>query len=177
MLIFKRTIRLFVFKNLLFFVGELGVAYIRLSCFIDKIQIYFSKSFLSVKIMNDITENMRIKTKLLFLIKQKLLLLNNLFKQKLMVFGVGFRCWTFHMKKIFISLKLGYSNDFCIALPPCIKIICLKASLVLLKSYNLVKLYQFVSFLRKLRITDVYKGKGIMPINECFSFKERKSSK
>jgi len=177
MLAFKKTVRFFLFKNFLVFVGELGVDYIKLSCFINKIQVRLSKNSLVVRIANNASRNMRIKVKFLYTVKQKLLFLDKLFRQKLIVSGIGFRCWVFRVKKTFISLKLGYSNDFSVTLPLYIKAICLKASLILLKSYNLVKLNQYVSFLSKLRFPDVYKGKGITCVDKGFSLREGKSSK
>jgi len=177
MLVFKKTVRFFVFKDFLVFVGELGVAYVKLSCFMNKIQIRLNKNSLFVRIINNVSKNMRTKTMFLFAVKQKLSFLDKLFRQKLAVYGIGFRCWVFSIGKTFISLKLGYSNDFSIALPSCIKAVCLKASLILLKSYNLIKLNQYASLLSKLRSPDIYKGKGITCASKGFSLREGKSSK
>ena len=73
-------------------------------------------------------------------------------------------------------LKVGFSRDVSIEIPKSILAIPLKPTLVLLKSIDKSKLFQFVSFLRSIRKPDAYKGKGIQYLNEKMSLKVGKNN-
>ena len=107
-------------------------------------------------------------------------LLNNLnliYRRKLIVFSIGFKFWCLKKKNVhLIMLKIGYSNDICIEIPKSLILICLKPSLILVKSFDLSKLTQFISFLRLLKKPDSYKGKGIRYLDEKIILKTNKQA-
>jgi large subunit ribosomal protein L6 len=85
-----------------------------------------------------------------------------------MLFGIGFRSWTYKVKDGFkyLILKIGFSRDLSIKIPFVVKVIILKPTLLLFKSLDKNKLNQFVALLRSLKIPDSYKGKGLRYIEE-----------
>jgi len=150
MLVLKKGMNIFIYKSHLFLVCNLGIVVVEVSIFLDKLFIYYNNNFLGDKALDNDFKS---------LIKKVITNFTTLFKQKLLLFGIGFRYW---ILKNSIILKLGFSNDMFVAVPSYVKIICLKSSVFLLKSCNKVKLSQYITLLCKSRIPDVYKGKGIL---------------
>ena len=165
MFIFQDNINIFIYNNYLFFVNNLGVTSFQLSFFYGKLSVYCNDNYLNVRTINNDSANIIIKNKFLSYIKRVLSELAKVSKKKLLLFGVGFRCWIYRNSFI---LKLGFSNDLIIRMPIFIKIVCLKSSLFLLKCCSKNKLNIFMTFLCRLRIPDVYKGKGILSANSNF---------
>ncbi len=143
----------------MFLVCNLGIVVVEVSIFLDKLFIYYNNNFLGVKALDNDFKSLILKNIFLLKIKKVITNFTTLFKQKLLLFGIGFRYW---ILKNSIILKLGFSNDMFVAVPSYVKIICLKSSVFLLKSCNKVKLSQYITLLCKSRIPDVYKGKGIL---------------
>lgn len=153
-----------MYKDFLFFVSELGIIRKKISFITKKLQVCYCKNYLNLKIIGNIYKNIAVKDVFFFEIIQIISKLNTFSKQKLLLYGIGFRCWTLKKKETFknyIFLKLGFSNDICIIVPSYIKIACLRSSSLLLKSYDMIRLKQFIVFLCSLRSLDMYKGKGL----------------
>ena len=97
------------------------------------------------------------------------------FKNFLRVRGVGYRFQLFSKKLI---LNVGYSHNLKVGLPLKHKFVLNKKSnFLLIKSSNLAKLSNFLSFVRNLRQPDVYKGKGIRYKKDPVRLKEGKKKK
>jgi len=91
------------------------------------------------------------------------------FYLQLVITGTGYRFLKPHGGEL--SIKAGYSNMVKIKVPENISLIRLtNTSIVILSfDYNLLKL--FGSHIKKIRVPDVYKGKGIKYFNEIISLK------
>jgi len=97
------------------------------------------------------------------------------FKNFLRVRGVGYRFQLISKKLV---INVGYSHSLQIKLPLKHKLILNKKSTFLrVKSSNLAKLSNFLSFVRNLRQPDVYKGKGIRYKKDPIRLKEGKKKK
>jgi large subunit ribosomal protein L6 len=168
----------FLFKNKLFFITPNGIIRIKLDNYIQYITFTFTKNYIEI---NDISTNKRyseLVNEVHKKISNKLNEINFIFKQKLMLFGIGFRCWAYKdfNKSNQIILKIGFSRDLCIKIPRMIKVTPLKSTLILCKSLDKAKLNQFAAYLRSLKISDVYKGKGIRYVNEIIVLKTGKNN-
>jgi large subunit ribosomal protein L6 len=86
--------------------------------------------------------------------------------------GVGFRFLDFKNNVLF--LKAGYSNTIQINIPKTVLIKLINSTEILLMSFNYDILKLICSKIKKIRIPDVYKGKGICYFDEVISLKEIK---
>jgi len=75
----------------------------------------------------------------------------------------------------YLILKIGFSKDLSIEIPPIIKVIILKPTLILFKGVDKNLLNQFVASLRLLKAPDSYKGKGLRYIEEKVVIKAGKT--
>jgi large subunit ribosomal protein L6 len=107
-------------------------------------------------------------------------ILNNLFygvlvghSKYLELKGVGFK---FKLKNNKLFLILGYSHVISYVLPSNISVELLNTKLIKLFSNNLMILNKVIFYLKKLKKTDVYKGKGILLKGEVVLIKEGKKS-
>ena len=94
-----------------------------------------------------------------------------------MLFGIGFRSWTCKTNNGLrcLILKIGFSRDVCIKIPPSIKVTILKPTLILFKSLDKNILNQFIAYLRSLKAPDSYKGKGLRYTEEKIVLKAGKA--
>jgi len=156
----------FIYKNFLFFVGVFGMFRFNFMSLLLNTFLSFFQEVLYFKLLSKNVKNLN----------KKLYSINiNFFKQldflhikKLFLFGVGFRCWLFkNSNNIYsILLKLGFSRDICLEIPLAIKVICLKSTLIFLKSNNRFVLELFAGRLCSLKKLNLYKGKGLMNNNK-----------
>lgn len=95
------------------------------------------------------------------------------FRQKLKLVGVGFKGF---VKDNILSLKIGYSHEVTYEIPTDIKISASKAkgTLLLISGLELYRVKQIAADIRKLRIPDSYKGKGIHFDGEILKLKKGK---
>jgi large subunit ribosomal protein L6 len=176
--IFLKHYDVFLFKNNLFLITPNGIVKIKLDNYIQYITFTFTKNYIQV---NDISTN-NCYSKLVDDIHKRILNklneVNFIFKQKLILFGIGFRCWAYKDcdKSNQIILKIGFSRDLYVKIPRMIKVTPLKSTLILCKSLDKAKLNQFVAYLRSLKISDIYKGKGIRYANETIVLKTGKNN-
>jgi len=176
-LINTENLNIFVYKNNLFLASIFGITKVNLIPFLSCIKIIIHKN--SIELKNKYEVNFEeLELQLYNEIKTKLFNITTILRKKLVLFGIGFRCWTYKASNGFncIILKVGFSRDIVIKIPHIIKVICLKPTLILLKSIDKLKLSQFVCFLRLLREPDAYKGKGIQYVNEKITLKLGKNS-
>jgi len=176
-LINTENLNIFIYKNNLFLASVFGITKVNLMPFLSCIKIIIHKN--SIELKNKYEVNFKkLELELYDEIKTKLLSITTVLRRKLVLFGIGFRCWTYKASNGFncIILKVGFSRDIVIKIPYIIKVICLKPTLILLKSIDKLKLSQFVCFLRLLREPDAYKGKGIQYVNEKIALKLGKNS-
>lgn len=172
------NINTFVYKNKLFFAGNSGVATVELSNFLSYLDITLYNDTIKLRVLTTNPKNESFKTLLLNEISHKLNILNNILKKKLILFGIGFRSWSYKTSdlKNHLIFKIGFSRDISIEVPKSIIAVSLKPTLILLKSVHKSKLSQFVSFLRSLKKPDIYKGKGVQYINEVIKLKLGKNN-
>lgn len=80
------------------------------------------------------------------------------FKLVLEYNGVGY---TANVSKKFLVLGLGYSHDIVVKIPTDVEVTPEKPNLIVLKSIDKEALGTFTAFIKSLRKTEPYKGKGI----------------
>lgn len=162
------NVSVFSYKSFLFLVGDLGIICIDISYALSKICFYCNKYSLYINAIKDNNfTSVGIKHKFLYQIKVGFNSLNELSKRKLLLFGTGFRCWVLRKQnnsRDHILLRLGFSKDICFIVPLYIKIICLRTNFFILKSYNKVKLHNFITLLQSARQLNNYKNKGISSV-------------
>jgi large subunit ribosomal protein L6 len=171
------NLNVFTYKNSLFFASIFGITKIDLTPFLSYIKIIIHKNYIELKNKHK-TGFEELNIRLYNEINTKVSYITTVITKKLVLFGIGFRCWTYKTNNSFncIILKIGFSRDIVVKIPNIIKVISLKPTLILLKSIDKLKLSQFVCFLRSLREPDAYKGKGVQYINEKITLKLGKNS-
>lgn len=171
------NLSVFIYKNNLFFVSAFGISKIDLMPFLSCFKIIIHKNCIELKNRGK-TDSKELNLYFFNEIAAKISGITTILRKKLVLFGIGFRCWTYTGKNgfSFIILKIGFSRDIMVKVPNIIKVISLKPTLILLKSIDKLKLSQFVSFLRSLREPDAYKGKGVQYVNEKIVLKLGKNS-
>lgn len=158
----------FSYKKVLFFIGKIGVVKVKLPINLADVSFYVTKSYIKVLGVKLIKTNPKILEDICNKINKILVESNIGFSNKIMLFGIGFRSWTYKVKNGFkyLVLKIGFSRDLSLRIPSVVKIIVLKPTLILFKSLDKNILNQFVAFLRSLKAPDSYKGKGLRYVEE-----------
>lgn len=106
-------------------------------------------------------------------------LLNNMvvgvsagFTRALVITGVGFRA---EVKGDILSLNLGYSNDVFVLIPKDLTVTADAGGKVVISGIDKQRVGEFASQVRKLRLPEPYKGKGIRYDDETIRRKVGKS--
>ena len=106
-------------------------------------------------------------------------LLNNMvtgvssgFSRVLIITGVGYRA---ELQGKILSMSLGYSNDILVAVPDDLNVTVDASSKITITGIDKQKVGEFASQIRKLRLPEPYKGKGIRYDNEKIRRKVGKS--
>lgn len=97
--------------------------------------------------------------------------------KKLMLVGIGFRCWSYfdHVKNCqSLVIKLGLSNDVLIFLPPGVIVFCLRPTLIVIMGVSKDIVSLVVAQIRSIKVSDPYKGKGIRCEGELVRLKPGK---
>jgi large subunit ribosomal protein L6 len=167
-MIYLHNFAAFSFKSVLFFVSKLGIIKIRFPYIKTDISFYITKSHIKIIALKINEINLNVIQEISSKINKILNKSNTIFINKITLFGIGFRSWTYKVEGGFkhLILKIGFSRDLSIKIPFSVKVIILKPTLLLFKSFDKNKLNQFVAFLRSLKIPDSYKGKGLRYIEE-----------
>lgn len=94
----------------------------------------------------------------------------------LLLVGVGFR---FSLNNtctgVILQLRLGYSHQIFIQIPPEINIVCIGGLKLILSGSSAAKVNLLAAFIRSQKVPDCYKGKGIYYEHEKIQFKDGKS--
>jgi large subunit ribosomal protein L6 len=106
-------------------------------------------------------------------------LLNNMvagvsagFTKTLIITGVGYRA---EVRGNLLSMSLGYSSDIYVGIPDGITVIAETPGKVVISGIDRQKVGQFASEIRRLRVPEPYKGKGIRYEDEKIRRKVGKS--
>jgi len=83
--------------------------------------------------------------------------------------GIGYR---FTVKNDALFLKVGYNHDIEYIIPSQVSIKQISSTKLFIQSINYELLKQVTSKIRKYKVPDVYKGKGILYENEIIKLKE-----
>ncbi|KAG1341878.1 60S ribosomal protein L6, mitochondrial-like [Cocos nucifera] len=94
----------------------------------------------------------------------------------LKIVGVGFRART-EAEGRQLFLKLGYSHEVEFVVPPAVRVFCFKPNIICCTGIDKQRVHQFAGAVRSCKPPEVYKGKGIMYIDEVVKKKQGKKSK
>lgn len=166
--IYLHNFSAFSFKKVLFLVSKIGIVKILLPSIKNDVSFYITKSYIKIVPFKINEANLEIIKNISNEINKALNKSSTGYSNKIILFGIGFRSWSYKIKDGFkhLVLKIGFSRDLSIKIPFSIKITILKPTLILFKSLDKNKLNQFVAFLRSFRIPDSYKGKGLRYMEE-----------
>ncbi|CAK9168809.1 unnamed protein product [Ilex paraguariensis] len=94
----------------------------------------------------------------------------------LKIVGVGFKARA-ELEGRLLYLKLGYSHEVELTVPPAVRVFCFKPNIVCCTGIDKQRVHQFAAAVRSCKPPEVYKGKGIMYIDEVIKKKQGKKSK
>ncbi|XP_030529431.1 60S ribosomal protein L6, mitochondrial-like [Rhodamnia argentea] len=94
----------------------------------------------------------------------------------LKIVGVGFKARA-EAEGCLLYLKLGYSHEVELTVPPAVRVFCFKNNVVCCTGIDKQRVHQFAAAVRSCKPPEVYKGKGIMYIDEVIKKKAGKKSK
>ncbi|KAK8281288.1 hypothetical protein V6Z11_D09G230700 [Gossypium hirsutum] len=94
----------------------------------------------------------------------------------LKIVGVGYKARAEAEGRL-LFLKLGYSHEVELPVPPAVRVFCFKNNVVCCTGLDKQRVHQFASTVRSCKPPEVYKGKGIMYIDEVIKKKQGKKSK
>jgi large subunit ribosomal protein L6 len=128
-----------------------------------------------------VDSNFRKKRALFFLnqVLLKQLCLGAIFgyRKQLKIVGIGYQAAVEKTEtSSFLSLKLGYSHQLRLSIPSTLQIICPKPRVILIKGMNLQKVANYAAFIRRLRLPNSYKEKGIYHFGEKLKLKQGKKT-
>jgi large subunit ribosomal protein L6 len=87
--------------------------------------------------------------------------------------GVGYKAST-DAEGTCLYLKLGFSHDVKLQVPPLVRVFCLKPTLICCTGTDLQSVTQFAATIKRCKPPEVYKGKGIRYRNEILVQKQGK---
>nr|XP_019710657.1 uncharacterized protein LOC109506656 [Elaeis guineensis] len=94
----------------------------------------------------------------------------------LKIVGVGFRART-ESEGRQLFLKLGYSHEVEFAVPPAVRVFRFKPNIICCTGIDQQRVHQFAGAVCSCKPPAVYKGKGIMYIDEVVKKKQGKKPK
>ena len=176
-IIYLRNFVVFSYKKMLFFIGKIGIIKVKLPTNLANISFYITKSYIKIVTLKPDKIDLKLIESIFNRINKILIESIAGFSNKIMLFGIGFRSWTYKINNGFkyLVLKIGFSRDVSVKIPSTIKITILKPTLLLFKSLDKNILNQFVAFLRSLKAPDSYKGKGLRYVEEKIILKVGKT--
>lgn len=109
------------------------------------------------------------------LIKQAFLEVSTVVCKKLNLIGVGYKAFPIELNdNSLVQLKLGYSHNIFFKYPQTINIKCPRADTIFVLGNTLIDVAQTAALIRKCKMPEPYKGKGISYSNEIIKLKEGK---
>ena len=125
------------------------------------------------KISNFRIKKMKLHKNLLISnLKKMIIEIQNNFFNKLKLVGIGFKVFKTEVEKI-ISFKLGFSHFIFFKTDP-FDITILKDVMLFVKSDSHTEVQNLLGSIRRLKVPEVYKGKGVFYSNEKIFLKEGK---
>ncbi|RZB44747.1 60S ribosomal protein L6, mitochondrial [Glycine soja] len=103
-------------------------------------------------------------------------LMETKFFRFLKIVGVGYKARAEAAGRL-LYLKLGYSHDVELAVPPAVRVFCFKNNVICCTGIDKQRVHQFAATVRTCKPPEVYKGKGIMYVDEVIKKKQGKKSK
>ncbi|KAK7278602.1 hypothetical protein RJT34_23634 [Clitoria ternatea] len=94
----------------------------------------------------------------------------------LKIVGVGYKARAEAAGRL-LYLKLGYSHEVELAVPPAVRVFCFKNNVICCTGIDKQRVHQFAATVRTCKPPEVYKGKGIMYVEEVIKKKQGKKSK
>lgn len=94
------------------------------------------------------------------------------FSKQLEIVGVGYRA---KLEKDQLELSLGYSKPVLYKIPPGIQVVVEKPTLITVKGINKQQVGQVAEEIKRFRLPDPYKLKGVRYVGERLIKKERKA--
>ncbi|CAN1814120.1 60S ribosomal protein L6, mitochondrial, partial [Linum perenne] len=94
----------------------------------------------------------------------------------LKIVGVGYKARAESEGRL-LFLKLGYSHEVELTVPPAVRVFCFKNNVVCCTGIDKQRVHQFAATVRSCKPPEVYKGKGIMYNDEVIKKKQGKKSK
>ena len=118
-------------------------------------------------------DNPALKQTYLSILRSLLLGVTKGYKRKLRLVGVGFKAF---LRENTLILKLGFSHEICYTIPKDIKIVCAKhkGTLLVISGIENARVNQIAVEIKRFRIPDIYKGKGIHYNKEKIKLKKGK---
>jgi ribosomal protein L6P/L9E len=101
--------------------------------------------------------------------------INKKIKRKLFLKGLGFRCF-FSDDKTKLFFKIGYSHLKVLEISKKDCFITVEKNILIVESFNSLKLGNFCNKIKKLRAVNVYKNKGFYYSNEFIKTKQIKKN-
>uniref|UniRef100_A0ACD6AJX1 Uncharacterized protein n=1 Tax=Avena sativa TaxID=4498 RepID=A0ACD6AJX1_AVESA len=90
--------------------------------------------------------------------------------------GVGFKART-ECEGRELFLKLGYSHEVQFTAPPSVRVFCFKPNIVCCTGLDKDRVHHFAGAVRSCKPPEVYKGKGVLYIDEVVKLKPGKKQK
>ncbi|XP_062203152.1 large ribosomal subunit protein uL6m-like [Phragmites australis] len=90
--------------------------------------------------------------------------------------GVGFKARS-ECQGRELFLKLGYSHEVQFTAPPAVRVFCFKPNIICCTGIDKDRVHQFAGAVRSCKPPEVYKGKGILYIDEVIKLKPGKKQK
>ncbi|KAG5046934.1 hypothetical protein JHK86_016340 [Glycine max] len=94
----------------------------------------------------------------------------------LKIVGVGYKARAEAAGRL-LYLKLGYSHEVELTVPPAVRVFCFKNNVICCTGIDKQRVHQFAATVRTCKPPEVYKGKGIMYVDEVIKKKQGKKSK
>ena len=107
------------------------------------------------------------------LIKKSLFEVSTITCKKLKLVGVGYKVF-FSEPSNLLNLKLGYSHSIYYKIPTKITVKVIQSTKIFVFGYNYKQVCYIASILRRFKVPEPYKGKGIKYFNEIIKLKEGK---
>ena len=114
--------------------------------------------------------------KLLYSIREFIYSKKNLYYKKIILTGVGYRFNVIKNTKSILKLNLGYSHSIYIKIPDTISIFYINTTTIYLSSFDYLKLNNISNYIKKFRVPEPYKGKGIKFEYDFIKIKEGKKN-
>jgi len=105
-----------------------------------------------------------------YFLKQKLI------KIKLNIIGIGYKFFILSLNNNFlIQIKAGFSHKIFYKLPDSVKVLMLKPTIIIIMGSCYQTVFSIVTSIKKLRLPEPYKKKGILYKNENIKIKQGKT--